>query len=111
MRLFMSTLAAVAITSAGVAAAQDAGDASKGLAYAQKVCSECHGVGAGDRVSPKLGLATFKTIANAPGMTGTALAVWLRTPHLAMPNLIIETEDRSNLIAYITSLRDDGTSK
>ena len=40
-------------------------------------------------------------------MTGTALSVWLRTPHKSMPDLIIEQEDRNNVIAYIVSLRDD----
>ena len=40
-------------------------------------------------------------------MTGTALSVWLRTPHKSMPDLIIEPEDRNNVIAYIVSLRDD----
>ena len=58
-------------------------------------------------MSPRVGVATFKTIANTPGMTGTALAVWLRTPHKSMPNLIIEAEDRNNVIAYILSLGDD----
>ena len=91
---------------AGVAAAQEAGDAAKGLAYAVRVCAECHGVLAIDRASPMMGLATFKAIANSPGMSGTALAVWLRTPHQSMPNLVIETEDRSNVIAYILSLRE-----
>ena len=40
-------------------------------------------------------------------MTATALAVWLRTPHKSMPNLMIAPQDRNNVIAYIVSLRDD----
>jgi hypothetical protein len=39
-------------------------------------------------------------------MTGLALAVFLRTPHRNMPNLIISDRDRDNVIAYILSLRD-----
>jgi hypothetical protein len=49
---------------------------------------------------------TFKSIANAPGMTATALTVFLRTPHRNMPNLIISGSDRGNVIEYILSLRD-----
>lgn len=93
------------------AVAQDVGDPSKGQAYAERHCAGCHGVGPADRTSPKLGLATFRMIAGTPGMTGTALAAWLRTPHNAMPNLIVEADDRLDLIAYILSLREPRPSK
>lgn len=89
------------------ARAQEPGDPRKGLTYAQEQCAECHAVLPAQPFSPRAGLATFRVIANTPGMTGTALAVWLRTPHKSMPNLIIETEDRNNVIAYILSLRDN----
>ena len=91
--------------------AQDAGDAAKGLTYAREHCAECHAILPIERTSPKPGLATFKTIADTGGMTGTALSVWLRTPHKSMPNLIIEAEDRNNVIAYILSLRDQTLSR
>lgn len=89
------------------ARAQTPGDTGKGLVYARSQCAECHAVSAAERNSPRPGLATFKTIANTPGMTGTALAVWLQTPHKAMPDLMVGIEDRDNLIAYIISLRDE----
>lgn len=92
---------------ATAAQAQEAGDPRRGLAFAQGVCAECHAVLPTERTSPRPELATFATIANTPGMTGTALAVWLRTPHKSMPNLIIEQEDRNNVIAYIVSLRGE----
>lgn len=88
------------------AQAQDAGDTARGLEYAQRHCAECHGVLPGDRESSRPPIATFRSIANTPGMTGTALAVWLRTPHKNMPNLIVAAEDRADLIAYILSLRE-----
>lgn len=106
MRTAMGWMTVFTLAMASAAAAQEAGDARKGQEYALKVCAECHGVRQGDPASPRIGLATFRTIANTPGMTGTALAVWLRTPHKSMPNLVIEAEDRSNVIAYILSLRD-----
>lgn len=108
-----SVAAAIAIATAAVpeAFAQSEGIASRGAAYAEQHCARCHGVGAGDKVSPVPGLAPFRVIASAPGMTGTAIAVWLRTPHKDMPNLVIEPGDRADLIAYIVSLRDTAEAK
>lgn len=105
MRRMILVAVAVAISSTGTQA-QDAGDAARGLEYAQRHCAECHGVLASDRESPRPPIATFRAIANTPGMTGTALAVWLRTPHKHMPNLIVAADDRADLIAYIVSLRE-----
>jgi cytochrome c len=104
------TSVALMVTTAPHAFAQTAGEASRGASYAEKNCARCHGVGPADASSVP-GLAAFRVIANTPGMTGTAIAVWLRTPHKDMPNLVIEAEDRADLIAYILSLRDPGSSK
>jgi|RhiMetdeSRZDD1v2_1073273.scaffolds.fasta_scaffold1318699_2 mono/diheme cytochrome c family protein len=87
-----------------LAAAQEVGDARKGLAFAQRVCAECHGVAPGQLVPAAA--PTFWAIANTPGMTAMALTVFLRTPHRNMPNLVISDSDRANVIAYILSLRD-----
>jgi mono/diheme cytochrome c family protein len=86
------------------AAAQEVGDARKGLVFAQNVCAECHGVAPG-QLAPAAA-PTFRAIANTPGMTALALNVFLRTPHRNMPNLIISDSDRDNVIAYILSLRE-----
>ncbi|MEQ1611663.1 MAG: hypothetical protein ABL904_02840, partial [Hyphomicrobiaceae bacterium] len=67
--------------------AQELGDARAGQAYAQKICAECHAVLGSEEASPVARATPFKTVANTPGMTGTAIAVWLRTPHPTMPNL------------------------
>jgi cytochrome c2 len=90
----------------GFAIAQEVGDARKGLTFAKKYCTECHAVLRGQSTSPAPKAATFETIAQTPGMTGTALAVWFRTPHPTMPNFIFAPADRDNLIAYILSLRN-----
>ena len=58
------------------------------------------------RLPESTGVATFKAIANTPGMTPTALAVWFQTSHPTMPNFILAPEDRDDVIAYIVSLRD-----
>jgi hypothetical protein len=84
----------------------DAGDAQKGLAYAQQICSACHNVLKTDAASPNRQAPPFKAIANTPGMTITALNVWSRTSHPTMPNLVIEPADMDHLIAYILSLQE-----
>lgn len=102
---------AMALAVSEPTSAQSDGVASRGAAYAENNCARCHGTGPGDKFSPMPGLAPFRIIANTPGMTATAIAVWLRTPHKDMPNLVIEADDRADLIAYIVSLRDPGNSK
>lgn len=86
------------------AQAQD-GDVRRGLAYSQQNCSGCHAVDS-KQERPVRGIATFKQIANAPGMTALALSVWFQSPHPNMPNLILAPADRDDVIAYITSLRE-----
>jgi mono/diheme cytochrome c family protein len=85
--------------------AQDLGDKSKGRVFAQAICAECHAVMPTDAASPRTDAAPFRAIANTPGMTELALAVWLKTPHKNMPNLIIGNDDMENVIAYIISQR------
>jgi hypothetical protein len=79
---------------------------TKAWPYAQTICSACHNVLTTDAASANRLAPPFKTIANTPGMSVTALTVWSRTPHRTMPNLVIEPADLDNLIAYILSLRD-----
>jgi mono/diheme cytochrome c family protein len=94
------------VASATAVPAQDLGDKSKGQIFAQAICAECHAVMPSETASPRTDAATFKAIANTPGMTELAIAVWLKTPHKNMPNLIIGNDDMENVIAYITSQRD-----
>ncbi len=99
---------AVLVLLVGVSAArgQEPGDARRGRGYAERVCAECHAVLQAQDVSPVARATPFQVVANTPGMTGTALAVWLQTPHPTMPNLIIEGRDRDDIIAYLLSLHE-----
>lgn len=108
-RLPLIGAAALIALSASAALAQEAGDAQRGLAYAKVNCAECHGVLASDVDSPRSGVAAFKRIAETPGMTGTAITVWLQTSHPTMPNFMIAPGDRADIVAYILSLRDRRT--
>ena len=56
--------------------------------------------------SPEPTAPPFKDVANTPGMTGTALRVWLSTSHPTMPNIIVEPTDMDNVIAFIVSLKE-----
>ena len=46
----LALLALMVGPAAGSTVAQEVGDAQKGLAFAQKVCAECHGVAPGQLV-------------------------------------------------------------
>ena len=86
-----------------VAQAQETGNVEAGHAYAKKVCAECHAVerGENDYLNPP----SFQIVANSPGITERALAVWLRNPHPNMPNCILPQADMEDVIAYIMSLK------
>jgi mono/diheme cytochrome c family protein len=80
-------------------------DPAAGEAYAEKVCAQCHAIHPSG-LSPELTAPPFKDVANTPGMTDTALRVWLSTSHPTMPNIVVEPQDMDNVIAYILSLKE-----
>ena len=49
----------------------------------------------------------FRNIANTPGITATALRVFLTTSHPNVPNPIVTSEQMADVIAYILSLRSE----
>src|SRR6516162_2010050 len=98
-----------AVTAAALAAqevyAQDIGDRQKGRALARQVCAECHAVGRRTLRSTNPQSPSFVSIAATPGMTATALNVFLHTSHRNMPNLILNAEQTADITAYILSLK------
>ncbi len=101
-------LAVMILLSAAIsnAAAQD-GDIAAGRAFAREACKLCHVVEPEERPTRTLVIGpAFHDIANTPGMTGTALRVFLTTSHPKMPNLILTREQTADVIAYILSLHD-----
>jgi mono/diheme cytochrome c family protein len=85
--------------------AQEIGDLQVGRTLAQQVCAQCHAVGTRDAASPNPLAPRFEAVAATPGMTATALNVFLHTSHRAMPNLILTEEQSNGVIAYILSLK------
>ena len=104
-RTFFAMLFAATAVAVGAASAQELGDPARGLAYAEAICTECHAVAAGEPQSPLPEAPAFQAIAEEPSATELSLIVFLRTPHATMPNLIVDTADARDLIAYILSLR------
>jgi mono/diheme cytochrome c family protein len=107
MKALMVLAAAMTFALSGEATAQDA-DLAAGKAYATEVCAACHAVLAGELMSPLLEAPAFQEVADIPGMTEMALAVWLQTSHPTMPNIVLEQDDMRNVIAYIRSLKGKG---
>lgn len=89
----------------GVAAAQTSESVARGFFYSDRVCGECHAVAAGEKSSNDPAAPTFDIIANTPGMTATALNVWLHTSHPTMPHLIVEADRIVDIAAYIGTLK------
>jgi hypothetical protein len=99
------TLAAVLAATPYNANAQD-GDVAAGHSFAREVCETCLVVQPQEAPRRILIGPAFRDIANTPGMTATALRVFLETWHPKMPNLILAPEEKADVIAYILSLRD-----
>jgi mono/diheme cytochrome c family protein len=99
-------LAPILAAAAWNANAQD-GDVAAGLAFAREACNSCHVVEP-NNASPRVVVIgpNFQDIANTKAMTATALRVFLTTSHPKMPNLILTSEQITDVAAYILSLRD-----
>ena len=103
MRRLLLSITLVAVTASGALAAEDVGDPQAGFDYAKRVCSVCHAISGEQSPNPKA--PRFREVADTPGITGTALRVWMETSHPTMPNIIVEKDDMLNVIAYILSLK------
>jgi mono/diheme cytochrome c family protein len=99
---------AVAVLGSLPAHADGIGDPARGLDYAQTNCAGCHAILQDETESPNPDSPAFAAVAATPGITRTALSVFLQSPHPTMPNLIVAGEDADNLIAYILSLKTAG---
>jgi mono/diheme cytochrome c family protein len=84
-------------------AAEEAGDPQAGFEYAHTYCATCHGIS--EERSPLPEATRFRSVADRPGITATALQVWMQTSHPTMPNIIVAPKDMRNVIAYILSLK------
>lgn len=86
---------------------QEYGDPVRGAIQVQRVCSACHGVARGE-ASRHADAPNLNEIAVIIGMSETALNVTLLTSHRKMPNLILTSQERSDVIAFILALKLPG---
>lgn len=78
---------------------------SAGYLYAKAHCAACHAIRPGERLSPDPDATPFALLAETPGMTGYALAAWLRSDHPSMPNLIVEDARIDEVWDYMQTLK------
>ena len=76
---------------------EEMGDPQAGLEYARSTCAVCHGIEDQQSLNPKA--PRFKDVANIPGMTPTALIVWLQgASHPRMPNIMFKGQELRNVV-------------
>jgi mono/diheme cytochrome c family protein len=96
--------AAAAVILAWPVHSQD-GNVGRGAEIARSLCAACHVVVGGQPAVPNGQAPPFSAIASTPGMTSIALSAALMTSHRLMPNIILEPDQRRDVIAYILSLK------
>jgi mono/diheme cytochrome c family protein len=84
----------------------ETGDPQAGFTYAKEVCANCHAIS--NYTSPVPEATAFDEIANVK--SAEALLEWMQTTHPTMPNITLEQEDLSDVIAYILSLKANSRS-
>ena len=105
MKLAPMLIAAVAAGPAFAQSASDPGDPDAGGKFAQEICSDCHIVANGQAEPGRIDAPTFFEIASDPSTTAFSLRAYLRTPHYAMPNIILSPTETDNVVSYILSLK------
>src|SRR3954452_24277188 len=100
-------LAAMIVLSlaAEIGEAQEIGQPGRGLALAQRLCSQCHAVRKEQAQSSNEKAPRFQVIASVPGMTSIALSAALNTSHRTMPNIMLQPDEQADVIAYILTLK------
>jgi mono/diheme cytochrome c family protein len=102
---FVCVAVAAAILAPTPSLAQDADDVGHGREIARTICAACHVVAKGQLLSPNSEAPPFPVLAATPGMTTIALTAALLTSHRQMPNIILQPDERRDVIAYILSLK------
>ena len=105
IRFIGAALAVAALLVPTPILAQDANDVGHGREIAQTICAACHVVAKGQLVSPNSEAPPFPALAATPGMTTIALTAALLTSHRLMPNIVLQPDERRDVIAYILSLK------
>jgi mono/diheme cytochrome c family protein len=119
MRVFLALMAGLIIVATSLSAGgsrgadrqqfaalpQERGNVGQGHMVAEQICAQCHAVEPGQTHSPNSAAPAFPDIAASPGLTATAIRVWLRSPHPTMPNIVLNNKEKDNIVAYLLSLK------
>jgi mono/diheme cytochrome c family protein len=105
IRVIVAMIVAAMLVGSARLPAQEAGDIEHGREVARTICAACHVIAKGQLVSPNSEAPPFPTLAATPGMTTIALTAALMTSHRLMPNIILQPDERRDVIAYILSLK------
>jgi mono/diheme cytochrome c family protein len=80
--------------------------AETGAALAQKLCTNCHLIGAaGQQTSASADVPSFKEIANLKGQSRERIMTAIALPAHTMPMIELTREETSDLAEYILSLK------
>ena len=105
LRILIVGFAVACVAATAPCQAQEFGNAQRGKAYAEQLCSDCHRIGKESVPSADPKAPPFTSVAKTKGMTAMALGVWLQTSHPTMPNIRLKPETMDDIIAYVLSLR------
>ncbi len=103
--LLAASLAQPNSATRAVAAEQMLGNATEGLKFARDHCASCHQVEPGEAPAFIPAGKSFPEVAADPKMTALSLRVFLRTPHIDMPDFKLTEEQTDDIVAYILSLK------
>ncbi len=79
----------------------------RGLAFAQKFCSNCHLVEGGGSATVQAGIPSLRGLANKPGQNGERIRNVLINPHPPMPDMQVSQQEILDVLAYLETLRTD----
>jgi hypothetical protein len=77
-----------------------------GKELAERLCTNCHLVGAAQQQHANVDVPSFHEIANQSGQTTGAIMAHIVLPKHPMPQIPLEKSEIADLAAYILSLRD-----
>ena len=86
-------------------AAAFAQDAAEGRRLAEQWCASCHRIAPGGPGPASDAVPGFATIAARPGRSAEAIATFLRTPHVGMPDHGLTLRQAQDIAAYLIAQR------
>ena len=87
-----------------ISTAAQQGSPGEGRRLAQEQCSECHAIERGQAAITEA--PSFSAVA-ASEHNARSIRIFLQTPHVTMPLIVLTDTEREDVAAYIMSLREE----